>query len=65
MVKSVKMLADRVLERIVPSADAQAACLSCDGPSCVYKCCVQGARVDWYRCCFEHTGCKCTNVGYC
>ncbi|TDC57500.1 hypothetical protein E1281_04690 [Actinomadura sp. KC345] len=65
MAKSLKGLADRIVERIVPSADAHAACLSCGGQTCVYKCCVQGSRIDMYRCCHELSGCVCRQIGPC
>jgi hypothetical protein len=61
MVKSVVALADRLVTRIVPNVDSHAACLSCSS-SCLYKCCVQGARASFYRCCWGISSCECVQL---
>ncbi|MEU4197254.1 hypothetical protein AB0E69_35520 [Kribbella sp. NPDC026611] len=62
MVKSVVALADRLVTRIVPTVDSHAACLSCSS-GCLWKCCTQGARASFYRCCINALGnCECVQL---
>ncbi|MET7336749.1 hypothetical protein [Nonomuraea sp. NPDC005650] len=66
MTATIARLADNLLQRLVPRAEAAAACNSCPG-GCYLQCCVLGARPTWVQCCPKvgGSGCTCTTRGDC
>ncbi|MEW1848139.1 hypothetical protein AB0392_60135 [Nonomuraea angiospora] len=66
MTATIARLADNLLQRLVPRAEAAAACPGC-GSDCQTRCCTTGARVMYITCCprIGSSGCNCYSRGDC